>query len=377
MKTSLRIAVLAASLAWASAPAAAYTTLFAFGDSLSDAGNLYKVDLGTNPLPPYQGGHFSNGSTWVEDLSDLLGVGTLKPSLSGGRDFAFAGAQTGPTAIEGANPADLLGQVTTYAIGHRGPEVGALYTLEIGGNDIMNALSEYASRKISIGTVGAVVAKAETNTVDAVDGLFALGARSLLFYEVPNLGIIPRFRFAGATMQNLASGLALSFDDAVLRDLRGLEADGLRVYDLQTYSLIDQARADPRKFGLTDVVDPCWTGGFNGFAGGGTLCSDPNQYLFWDGVHPTAYAHALTAVFACDALPAGSCVALPSVLAASASTVAPEPSTWGLMLLGFAGLLFVGSRGVGARRAEASVSSLRRNSASVPVPTPSQTPSHH
>ena len=30
---------------------------------------------GTIPLKPYVDGHFSNGPTWVEDLSQMLGLG--------------------------------------------------------------------------------------------------------------------------------------------------------------------------------------------------------------------------------------------------------------------------------------------------------------
>ena len=41
MRRQFGLALLTASLACASAPASAYTTLFAFGDSLSDAGNVY------------------------------------------------------------------------------------------------------------------------------------------------------------------------------------------------------------------------------------------------------------------------------------------------------------------------------------------------
>jgi hypothetical protein len=44
----------------------AYTALFAFGDSLSDAGNDWIVDGHTDPVSPYYQGHFSNGRTWVE-----------------------------------------------------------------------------------------------------------------------------------------------------------------------------------------------------------------------------------------------------------------------------------------------------------------------
>jgi GDSL-like Lipase/Acylhydrolase len=79
------------------------------GDSLSDAGNDYIADGGTDPVEPYWGGRFSNGRTWVEDLSLKLGLEALTPSLAGGQDFAFGGAETGPNTIEGANPGDPLG----------------------------------------------------------------------------------------------------------------------------------------------------------------------------------------------------------------------------------------------------------------------------
>src|SRR5271154_4079878 len=145
----------------------AYTALFAFGDSLSDAGNDYLIDGRTDPVYPYYQGHFSNGLTWVEDLSNMLGLPTLKPSLAGGNDFAFGGAETGPTAIEGVNPGDLLFQVAQYGLLHSTPVGGALYTLDIGGNDIIKALDEFRAGQITPSEVGTVVAQAEANTVDA------------------------------------------------------------------------------------------------------------------------------------------------------------------------------------------------------------------
>ena len=79
----------------------AYTALFAFGDSLSDAGNDWIADGHTDPVSPYYQGHFSNGLTWVEDLSNMLGLGTLTPSLAGGHDFAFGGAETARRSLLG------------------------------------------------------------------------------------------------------------------------------------------------------------------------------------------------------------------------------------------------------------------------------------
>jgi phospholipase/lecithinase/hemolysin len=50
-----------------------YSSIYSFGDSLSDAGNAYILDGGTDPLPPYSSGRFTNGNVWVHDLSQMLG----------------------------------------------------------------------------------------------------------------------------------------------------------------------------------------------------------------------------------------------------------------------------------------------------------------
>ncbi len=123
----------------ASDPASAYTTLFAFGDSISDAGNFAIMSPELAPLPPYYGGRFSNGPTWVEDLSTRLGLGALKPALSGGADYAIGGART----------TNLLAQIDYYAQSHPKPVPGALYTLDIGGGDIIDALASYSAGKIT------------------------------------------------------------------------------------------------------------------------------------------------------------------------------------------------------------------------------------
>ena len=273
--------------------------LFAFGDSLSDAGNDWIIDGHTDPVSPYYQGHFSNGLTWVEDLSNMLGLGTLKPSLAGGNDFAFGGAETGPTAIEGVNPGDLVFQVAQYAALHPKPVGGALYTLDIGGNDIFKAIDELHAGQISPSVAGTAIAQAEANTVHAVETLFALGARNLLFYEVPDLGLAPHLSADGPTWQNLASGLAKSFNQTVLSDLVPLEHLGLKVYDLPTYSLLDTAVNNPSAFSsygvtFTNVTSQAWTGNFTN-PNSGSLAPDASTHLFFDSVHPTGLAHQLTA----------------------------------------------------------------------------------
>jgi phospholipase/lecithinase/hemolysin len=323
MKVRFGLAVLAASLACASAPASAYTALYAFGDSLSDAGNLYAA-YGV-PAPPYVDGHFSNGLTWVEDLSVQLGLGTLTPSLAGGTDFAYGGAQTGATLINPANPLpiDLPDQIVAFQSAVPTPASGALYTLDIGANDILNGLSALASGNINLIQLGTVVSQAVANTVSGIADLYNGGARNLLFYDVPQLGLTPDFNTQPLAVQALADQLAQNFNAAVLGALAPLENNGLKVFNLDTYDLLGGVVSDPSTYGFANVTDPCLN------ASTGMPCStDPgvqNTYLFWDGVHPTAAGHLITAGYAY-------------------ALTTPEPSTWAMMLIGFAGLGFAAFR---------------------------------
>ncbi|MFM7439113.1 MAG: SGNH/GDSL hydrolase family protein, partial [Snowella sp.] len=76
------------SLIWSSpVTAAAFSNIYAFGDSLSDDGNVFAATGGFPPSPPYFQGHFSNGNVWVQNLAESLGVGLV--------DGAFGGATTG------------------------------------------------------------------------------------------------------------------------------------------------------------------------------------------------------------------------------------------------------------------------------------------
>ena len=106
MSTPLRrlLGALAFALAGvASLPAHAgpYTSMYVFGDSLSDTGNLNVATGGTQPAPgqPYFNGRFSDGPVWVETLAAGLGLSAdVAPALLGGNNYAFAGARMGTSS---------------------------------------------------------------------------------------------------------------------------------------------------------------------------------------------------------------------------------------------------------------------------------------
>ena len=63
----------------------------------------------------YSDGRFTNGNVWVQDLAQNLGLPAVKPSLAGGTDYAYGGAETGQTSVHTVNPTDLPSQLAQFA----------------------------------------------------------------------------------------------------------------------------------------------------------------------------------------------------------------------------------------------------------------------
>lgn len=279
------------------APAGAkYPAIYAFGDSLTDTGNVSLATAGMVPVsPPYADRSFSNGPVWVQDLAQDLGLPPLKPSLAGGTDFAYGGAKTGQTPNHGLNPTDLTSQYTQFLQQSPSPQPGALYAVWIGANDVLDIANDgsLTSQQQQVDVKDAV-----NNEVAAIGGLAAHGAQNLLVLNVPDLGSTPYEQERGATTAQTASSLSSLYNSELAAALQPLEASGAVKVDLvDSFSVLDQAKADPAAHGFTDVSNPVWTGGLTD-PGSGTLHasgSAQNQFLFFDSLHPTAQAHSLLA----------------------------------------------------------------------------------
>ena len=315
---SLALLVLAIGALLPAASAGTIDAIYAFGDSLSDVGNAFVASGGTVPAPPYANGQFSNGPVWIQDLAAKLGVAPLHPSLAGGTDFAFGGAEAGPEPFNHANPlTDLTAQVAQFSLAHPAADPNALYTIWIGSNDLADILTGAAPAQYL-----ADIAADLTNVDASISALAADGAKRFLIVTVPDLGKTPGAIAAGPSAQAGATFLAANFDNALVTSALSLaSSDGLHLSILDTFSLLDAAIADPLHFKLTNVTAPCLTGEVN-FAGG-TPCANPDQFLFWDTSHPTAAGHALVAD-------------------AALTVVTPEPASVSLLAVGLLGaaLLF-------------------------------------
>ena len=277
------------------APGAPYSALYAFGDSLTDTGNVSLATAGLLPAAPYADRSFSNGPVWAQDLARSLGLPPLQPSLAGGTDFAYGGAMTGQTPTHTLNPTDLPSQYGQFLTQVPSPQAGALYAVWIGSNDVLDIANDTS---LTPEQQQADISAAVTNEVAVIGGLAAHGAQNLLVLNVPDLGKTPEEIAHGPAAVQTASALSSLYDGELAAALQPLEASGALKIDLvDTFSVLNQVNANPGAFGFTDVTDPVWTGNLTD-PGSGTLRATgaaQNQFLYFDSLHPTSQAHALLA----------------------------------------------------------------------------------
>jgi len=314
----LGVALLALVLLAQATPSAAGAPhrFVVFGDSLSDPGNAFVLlrDLEVPPFDslipdaPYARGafHFSNGPTWVEQLSlrehalPSAGPALLLPVLLS--NYAVGGARA---RHEGAF--DLTTQVGLFLrdFDRRGPPADALYIVFAGGNDLRDALNALAVDPTGASS-GAIIAGALSSIRDSLFVLNAAGARHFLVANAPDLSLVPAVRLLGPQAQGAAQFFSVQFNLGLEAILQGLESGlGASIVRLDVFRILNEIVAAPAAVGLADVTQPCIALNTTRNA----FCKNPGRFLFWDGIHPTRAGHRILAERAAAALDASSAFA--------------------------------------------------------------------
>ena len=270
--------------------AAQFSELFVFGDSLSDTGNVFnasKTATGTGtPPPPYFQGRFSNGLVWVDYLAKRLNlnpvpVTTLKSNIppSEGINFAFGGATISGNSSSNASVPGLQQQVAEFQdlVTNQSADRTALFIFWIGANDYLPTLDQATSSpdpEVAIQQI-----------MTAVRSLYERGARHFLVANLPDLSETPLALQRGAsasarlkTLSDRHNALLKTKLDALQRSL-----PEIHVAQLDVNEIFQEALAD--KFSFTHFNAPCYE------RSTGSICTQPDQYLFWDAIHPTTAAH--------------------------------------------------------------------------------------
>ncbi|MBL9190164.1 MAG: autotransporter domain-containing protein [Opitutaceae bacterium] len=272
-----------------------FTNQYSFGDSLSDSGNLFAATrlLGApNPPPPYFQGRFSNGPVFTELLGNNLALAAATPvAVRSSLNFAFGGSMAGGT---NALPPSLTLQIGLFQQRGITPQRTDLFTVLAGANDLIPVLTA-ASTPTNPAALDAAGFAAAQSVATGVQSLIGLGAKNLVVLGLPNLGLTPRTLAAGGpggTGSLFGTRATVAFNGQLRTRLQGIAsaaADVNLVYvDLQ--GVIDRLAQDYRALGFANATSyylaPAAQGGGQG---------DPNSYIFWDDIHPTARTHALLA----------------------------------------------------------------------------------
>jgi len=273
-------------------PRVLFSQMFVFGDSLSDDGNIFALTQGAvPPTPPYFNGRFSNGPIWVEDLAPTLGL-TFNPA----NDFALGGSTTGTQNtgnIPGVPPLPALQQqIDSFTSTNLKADPNALYVVYAGANDYLGA-----------GTTD--VKTVVNNLTTAVTKLAAVGARNFMVPNLPNLGVLPGPASQGSQAQLGLGLISTAHDTNLAASLAVLEKNpNINIIPVDVFNLFNNAIANPAAFGFTNVTNNIVPGaGTDPTLRGFTIPAgvNPNQYLFWDLIHPTTRAHFFVATTALKA----------------------------------------------------------------------------
>lgn len=366
-KLSRAVMALSAAITCANtAHAALFDSMYLFGDSLLDGGNAFVLSNGFPPYPgsspapgipaPYSG-RLSNGPTAGEILAlnpAILGSPVLPSYLPGGTNYAVAGATTREyVGIPGAVAPPPL-NVLTPPVMTTSNQIARGYwyfddsVVDTPANLQINALRPYgiskqvndfatpagfdAGRSLFVLWGGAndffvdpaTGPAGAANIATFLSTLYDKGARSFLVPNLPDLSLTPYGQSLSDSDRAGLSFLSNGFNQALHGSLETLRATkgGITIVEVQVDDILggliasDTAMAalgfDPAK-----KFEPCFS------IATLSACANPDQYLFWDSVHPTARAYQVLGGYFANA-----------VLAA-----VPEPETYAMFAVGIMLLL--------------------------------------
>jgi phospholipase/lecithinase/hemolysin len=283
-------ALIACSIA-AHGDAGSFDAIYVFGDSYSDVGNIFLATGGAKPAAPYYNGRFSNGPIWVDHLAGAYGL-TMTPSLTGGTDYAFGGAEvTANVPIPGTNESipSIPEQVELYLEQHNGKaDPHALYIVTGGGNDILNAPAGTSPQQL-----GSEIAFGLASSIELLE---RAGARHLLVPNLFDVGKLPDAQLSGTSSFATATTLVVNQQMSFWLLLEAF-APQTRIYRSDAYDWLQAVLTDSSHFGFNDVKDPCLV-----TAPAPSLCSNPYVNLFWDVDHLTLFGHSMLATLAVQAI---------------------------------------------------------------------------
>ena len=263
-------------------------------------------------------------------LAAKLGLSAIPANQPGGTNYAISGSKDAVSGGLGSLQPNrtclrTVQQMSSYLAQHGGAaNATALYLISSGGNDITFATNNFNT----LASKEAYLASQAAALVAGIQSLKTSGAQNFLVYSVGGTGILADFY-----NQTLVSDLAAANVSVTLADIAGS---------------ISTVEADPAAYGFTAATVMPGVGGANtgsacvagvGASGWGQFCgnttkpvlefshlrsADSEQTSFWsDDQHLSARGQEIEADYVYSLVVQGD---------------VPEPSTWAMLIVGFAGV---------------------------------------
>ncbi|MDJ0554733.1 MAG: SGNH/GDSL hydrolase family protein [Microcoleaceae cyanobacterium MO_207.B10] len=300
--------------------------MFVFGDSLSDPGNAFYLTRGLFPdgsTSLHFQGRFSNGPIWIESLASFL---DLNPTAfyanfsesADGANYAVSGSLSGDENIVSflGLSIGLQQQLETFIYPllttNQSANSDALYTVFTGANDYLIyplSLLDLAIEPETPPNPNQTV----NNISNAIESLYNVGARDFLIPNLPALGQTPLATFTGTSdwLNELTDAHNQKLELAIAELNQSLSGAKITLLDIN--SILDGIIENPAQFGFSNFTGS-WSNTVKYFcpdaflATDGSVAScdvdvpDPDEYVFWDILHPTAAGHQIFADAAINTL---------------------------------------------------------------------------
>lgn len=313
---------------------AAQLVTYVFGDSLTDVGNnnFLQYSLAKSNFPwygiDYSGGQatgrFTNGRTIGDIISAKLGIPSPPAYLSvsqndeallKGINYASGGAgilnDTGLYFIQRFTFDDQINnfkktkEAITAKIGEEAANKHtneAMYFIGIGSNDYVNNFLQPFLTDAQQYTPDEFVELLISTLDQQLTRLYQLGARKMVFHGLGPLGCIPSQRVKSKKGQCLkqVNKWILQFNSNVQNLINTLNhrLPNAKLMFADTYPLVLELINNPSSYGFKISNTSCCN--VDTSIGGlclpnSKLCSNRNEYVFWDAFHPSDAANVVLA----------------------------------------------------------------------------------
>jgi phospholipase/lecithinase/hemolysin len=288
-----------------------------FGDSLSDRGNLYKYSLQLLPKStPYYRGMFSNGEVWSEQFANRIYLNNIRVS-----NYAVGGSSVVefPEWANNNTPYVLDDQIGLYLNLEPDDDVkNNLAIFFVGGND-------YLTSNPKMENINSAVKQVTDGIIDAIE---KVAAGKIVIVGLPDLSITGESK--SLSNEKVLKKIYIEHNE-ILKEY----ADKHNMKFIDIAPIFDEIVNNTKDFNtkyharisLDHIKDSCWLGGYflsektkidnaleardnskdknnvndllnqpsmqsvidAGYTG--SMCNNPQNYAFWDHVHPTYQVH--------------------------------------------------------------------------------------